>query len=857
MIDDINKGAKKSAAFNDIYKELFSAGAGDSDQHPLTQFVIRTAEDLLWDDTETRRNSIYVIYNSLLTQDHERGTLSLDEFSNLVEGYITHLNSQQTSQDAMEFEEEMHGASASFASGSSPRFVSDPTQDTGLRRRVGGSAAASNRQGAAGGSADASTFMSSNVEGITSQAVQDMENSGVYELTRGMNDLSLSELDDVFNRVFNMPELRNAILEASRNDGSREDRNVVQKFYIDMDRLIGIDPTMRTRDAALNFLLNEDFLFEILPYIYDGVIIGDQTLTEYQQRTAIFTEFLQDLMTGHIVGQNRQRKKQLANAKPSEVEALVKQFENEKLRLQEWSKVVMEKLYEEAERLTSPSNSPTNLESGAITSEENQSTSGPPAVRRNPGVREPRPLNAASRRRLGFACPPPYDGPAGGTDSDVQVAAAAGVASPRGGGDGAKTPEPESQNWQGLDGHSAFRSVHRSTGRGNDGPAGGAASNSQVAENSQPAFQVPAGADSDGQVAAAADSNREGAAAGSKAEQKREASPGASQQPERNVSQRATSHGINPVYNSDLAFALALLRGAFDQNPDSQGEAAGVASSSGGPVRAGSPLRQEPVVWQGLGGAAGGAASNSQAAAGVASSSGGPVRAGSPLRQEPLVWQGLGGAAGGAASNSQAAAGVASSSGGPVRAGSPLNQGLNVRPRLGETAGGVAGNVPTSPRVNGSLGNLHHASQLAARAAENRLASPGVGDVGTGAPQQTERNVRQRLGGDASGFSTVARSRTPEPTPPRNVRQRLGGAARGVAGNMSTATSVGRDSLYNGSPENHSPRDQGLASGVLPMTPPRPFSLARKSGTPLSPNILQGRGNGEDRTGSSFSSPGL
>ena len=75
---------------------------------------------------------------------------------------------------------------------------------------------------------------------------------------------------------------------------------------------------------------------------------------------------------------------------------------------------------------------------------------------------------------------------------------------------------------------------------------------------------------------------------------------------------------------------------------------------------------------------------------------------------------------------------------------------------------------------------------------------------------------------------------------------------------MSTATSVGRDSLYNGSPENHSPpRNQGLASGVLPMTPPRPTSLARKSETPLSSTILQGRGNGEDRTGSSFSSPRL
>ena len=63
MIND-DKERGFSEAFLEIRDDLYSAGAG-SGQHPLTQFVITTSEDLLWDDTETRRNFIYATYDSL------------------------------------------------------------------------------------------------------------------------------------------------------------------------------------------------------------------------------------------------------------------------------------------------------------------------------------------------------------------------------------------------------------------------------------------------------------------------------------------------------------------------------------------------------------------------------------------------------------------------------------------------------------------------------------------------------------------------------------------------------------------------------------------------------------------------
>ncbi len=94
MIND-DKERGFSEAFLEIRDDLYSAGSG---QHPLTQFVITTSQNLLDErDTYTRDSFINAIYDSL---NLDGITLSREEFSVLVEEYREYLASLQTTHDS-------------------------------------------------------------------------------------------------------------------------------------------------------------------------------------------------------------------------------------------------------------------------------------------------------------------------------------------------------------------------------------------------------------------------------------------------------------------------------------------------------------------------------------------------------------------------------------------------------------------------------------------------------------------------------------------------------------------------------------------------------------------------------------
>lgn len=258
MIND-DKERGFSEAFLEIRDDLYSAGAG-SGQHPLTQFVITTSEDLLGErDTNTRNSFINAIYNSL---NQEGGTLSSDEFCILVDGYREHLASRQASHDSNIYS------------------VSGAANAMSLHDHSEGSSV-----GAASNDVTSSSIVGGN-----------SPDDGLDGLTHQVGAMSVSAV----RQVFNSHELLQNILDVSELSNS-EDDNRFRKFMSDRIRLLR--RKLSNGNTATEFFLSPELFRNFLEYIHSGSMnYSPQERSDFNNN---IKKFLRELIMEDLIRQKR------------------------------------------------------------------------------------------------------------------------------------------------------------------------------------------------------------------------------------------------------------------------------------------------------------------------------------------------------------------------------------------------------------------------------------------------------------------------------------------------------------------------------------------------------------------------